>query len=445
LHGVCRAACVGAPLVELASGDFVQLSEERAMAVETVELQTKIVESKAALRRQLPNLSAIFADVEAALGAEVAEIAGRTAAGESVVPEVAYADIVAARVPAALPDLIRKRGCAVVRGVFSQAHAEAWDAELGDYLERNAYVSKAAAKAGLDRYFSTLGSNRPQIFGIYWSKPQVLARQSDGLATTRAWLNELWHWRSGATTHFTPDRQCAYADRIRRRAPGDATLGLSPHMDGGSVERWIDPAFQQVYRHVFSGEWQRYDPFDGAHRTAVKEIPSPAVCRMFRTYQGWTALTEQGPGDGTLLLLPIARSIVYVLLRALLEDVPPDSLCGAQPGRALGLLDLWHSALRPGIVSIPRMYPGDTVWWHPDLLHAVEDVNTGRGESNVMYISAAPECSKNREFLELQKPAFLSGKSSPDFAAEDYEVDFADRATLDDLTPRGRAQMGFDG
>ncbi|MGD0474452.1 MAG: YbiU family protein [Candidatus Velthaea sp.] len=414
------------------------------MAVETVELQTRIRESKAALRRGLPNLDAIFAEVAAEIGGEVAQIAERSAAGEPVVPEVAYADIVAARVPAALPDEIRRRGCAVVRGVFPAARVAAWNAELGEYLERNAYIAKSAAKAGLDRYFSTLNSSRPQIYGIYWSKPQVFARQSEELAATRAWLSNLWQWQTGPAVHFTPDRQCSYSDRIRRREPGDATLGLSPHMDGGSVERWIDPAFQSVYRHVFSGEWQRYDPFDGAYRTEVKEIPSPAVCRMFRTFQGWTALTEQGPGDGTLLLLPISRSIVYVLLRALLDDVAPDALCGAQAGRALGLLDPWHTALRAGIVPIPRMYPGDTIWWHPDLLHAVEDVNTGRGESNVMYISAAPACAKNRAFLELQKPAFLSGKSSPDFAAEDYEVDFADRATLDDLTARGREQMGFE-
>ena len=41
---------------------------------------------------------------------------------------------------------------------------------------------------------------------------------------------------------FDPDRECTYADRVRRRQPGDKTLGLSPHMDAGTVERWIDPA-----------------------------------------------------------------------------------------------------------------------------------------------------------------------------------------------------------
>jgi len=42
---------------------------------------------------------------------------------------------------------------------------------------------------------------------------------------------------------------------------------------------------------------------------------------MFRTFQGWTALTEQGPDDGTLQVLPVANAIAYVLLRALQADV----------------------------------------------------------------------------------------------------------------------------
>ena len=32
------------------------------------------------------------------------------------------------------------------------------------------------------------------------------------------------------------------------------------------------------------------------------------ICSAFRTFQGWTALTRQGPGDGTLKLVP-ARDI----------------------------------------------------------------------------------------------------------------------------------------
>ena len=36
-----------------------------------------------------------------------------------------------------------------------------------------------------------------------------------------------------------------------------------------------------------------------------------------------------------------------------------------------------------------------------------------------------------------------AGLSSPDFAPEDYEIDFAGRFTVEQLTPRGREQLGY--
>jgi hypothetical protein len=93
---------------------------------------------------------------------------------------------------------------------------------------------------------------------------------------------------------------------------------------------------------------------------------------MFRTFQGWMALTRQGRGDGTLQLIPIANAMMYVLLRALQDDVPEDELCGAAPGRALSVNPQYHSLLIEGLSSIPLMEPGDTVFWHSDVVHAVE-------------------------------------------------------------------------
>ncbi|HSK38999.1 MAG TPA: YbiU family protein, partial [Arenibaculum sp.] len=298
-------------------------------------------------------------------------------------------------------------------------------------------------KRGLDQYFSGLKSGRPQIFGIYWSKPQMQARQDPNLALARAWLNGLWRFDGPDGPVADPARECTYADRIRRREPGDKTLGLSPHMDGGSVERWLDPGFRTVYREVFSGNWRAYDPFDARGRMNTKEIPSPAVCSMFRTYQGWTALTRQGPRDGTLRLAPVTEGMGYMLLRALMDDVPEDDLCGARPGRALSATQEWHSSLLAAVVPIPTVEPGDTVWWHTDVVHAVGDEHAGNEYANVMYIGAAPDCAKNRAYLERQKPAFLAGKSPPDFAPEDYETGFEGRATVEDLTELGRRQMGF--
>jgi hypothetical protein len=89
------------------------------------------------------------------------------------------------------------------------------------------------------------------------------------------------------------------------------------------------------------------------------------------------------------------------------------------------------------------MQAGDTVFWHSDVIHAVEDAHRGTGYSNVMYISAAPACAKNDAYLRRQLPAFLKGESPPDFPADHFETDFAGRATEASLTPLGKAQLGF--
>jgi hypothetical protein len=393
-------------------------------------------------RRLAPNRDALrraYADVRDHVSRAVDRIAGEAAAGRPVIPELDYQDIANAAVPDSTRQSIRRHGCVVVRGVFPTRLASEWFAEVGEYLETNRYEEREAEKRGLDQYFSALKAGRPQIFNVYWSRPQVLARQDARLAETRAFLDRLWRYEGV----FNPDLQCTYADRLRRRQPGDTTLGLSPHMDAGTVERWIDPGFQKVYEHVFAGDWRGYDPFDARHRLDTREIPSPAVCSMFRTYQGWTALTRQGPNDGTLRLIPIAEGISYVLLRALQDDVDETDLCGAAPGRALGVSPEWHPDLIAGLVSIPEVMPGDTVFWHTDICHAVGDEHAGTEYASVIYIGSAPDCPKNRAYLARQRDAFLQGRSAPDFAPMDFEVDFTGRATVADLTDLGRAQMGM--
>lgn len=410
----------------------MSLIDNAAIARATVDFKTRFAD-------RAPELAAAYREADAHVRREADEIRRETAAGRPVVPEIDYASIRDGNVPESFRDSVRRRGCAVVRGVFPEAQIAAWNDALGRYLEDNRYYERAEEKSGLDQYFASLKSARPQIFGIYWSKPQVEARQDPKLAETRAFLNRLWRWEGA----FDPDRECAYADRTRRRAPGDRTLGLSPHMDAGSVERWLDPGYQDVYAKVLAGDWQAYEPFDGRYRLTTKEIPSSAVCSVFRTYQGWTALTPQGPRDGTLRLAPIANGIAYMLLRALQDDVAPDDLCGAKPGRALSATPDWHPALIAGVVSIPQVGPGDTVWWHPDIVHAVGEEHDGAEYASVLYIGAVPWCPKNSAYLAAQKAAFLEGRSAPDFAPEDYEVDFVGRATEADLTALGRAQMGF--
>lgn len=401
----------------------------------------QVVAFKRAMAPRRETLRRAFGEVKDHVSRAVDAIREAVADGRPVIPEIDYRDIRSGSVSEQARAAVRRTGCAVARGVFPASVASDWFAELGAYLQANNCEQREVEKRNLDRYFSALSAGKPQIFNVYWSRPQVMARQDPKLAETRAFLDRLWTYQGV----FDPDRQCTYADRVRRRQPGDKTLGLSPHMDHGTVERWIDPGYQRVYESVLAGDWRRFDPFDATHRLGTREIPSPAVCSVFRTYQGWTALTRQGPRDGTLRLIPIADGISYVLLRALQEDVAEDDLCGAKPGRALGISPQWHEELIAGLISIPEVQPGDTVWWHPDVCHAVGDEHTGKEYASVIYIGSAPDCAKNREYLPRQKAAFLTGRSAPDFAAMDFEVDFKGRAMEKDLTELGRKQMGFQG
>jgi len=405
-------------------------------------LPEAIRDAKQKLRQELPGYAAVFQEVENEMRRSVAAIVKERDAGETVIPVLHYSDVAAGTVSPEAIAQIRDRGACVIRETFAPEQARAWDDEIGRYVEENG-LNEKLANAAEDKYFGTLAAAKPQIYGIYWSRPQVQARQAESLTQVRRFLNRLWLSESEGLRHFDPDQVPVYADRIRRRPPGASSLGLSPHVDGGSVERWLGPNFRSVYRHVFSGDLQKYDAFDAAFRPEAEEFPPPAVCSMFRTFQGWTALTRQGRGDGTLQLIPIARSMAYILLRALQDDVPDTELCGAQPGRALSVNEQYHSLLLRATASIPLMEPGDTVFWHPDVVHAVENEHTGSGYSNVMYIGATVGCPKNSAYLGKQADAFLSGKTPPDFAPDNFEVDFRGRATEADLTPLGRSQLGL--
>jgi hypothetical protein len=412
------------------------------MPFEVENLPEAIRSVKSTLRRALPGYADAFRDVEDEIRRKVTEIVRERDAGEPVIPILPYSDIANGTVSADMVAKIKDRGACVIRNTFSVDQARAWDDEIARYVEENG-LNEKLAHAAEDKYFGTLAAAKPQIYGIYWSRPQVEARQSESLTRVRIFLNRLWLAESEGRRYFDAGEVPVYADRIRRRPPGSTSLGLSPHVDGGSVERWLDDNFRNVYRYVFSGDWRRYDPFDAAWRPEAREIPSPAVCSMFRTFQGWTALTRQGKGDGTLQLVPISRAMVYMLLRALQSDVPETDLCGAKPGRALSAEAEWHAPLLEALTSIPVMEPGDTVFWHPDVIHAVENEHKGQGYSNVMYIAATVGCEKNSAYLARQAPAFLSGNTPPDFAPDNFEVDFQGRATEADLTPLGRSQLGL--
>jgi len=228
---------------------------------------------------------------------------------------------------------------------------------------------------------------------------------------------------------------------IRFRKPGTSAK-LGPHWDSGSLSRWADSNYKESYRAVFDGDWENLDPFcvQGRGMANMDEH-----CSFFRAFQGWTSLTTSGPGDGTLRVLPLLKEVIaHVMMRPLLDDIPENMIPGYQPTKLFYLVPQIHSKLMNAMVSIPEVNPGDTVWWHCDLIHSVEEVHQGENTNTVLYIPVGPDCPSNRSYVEKAKACFLNGEVPPDFQnLANCETDFEDRATVEELNDVAKVMMGF--
>ena len=302
--------------------------------------------------------------------------------------------------------------------------AAAWDRDIVDYVESNRFFENYRGPG--DDFFGSVGS-KPEIYPIYWSQAQMQARQSDRMATVQAFLNHQWRHESDGVQWFDPDRDSLYPDRIRRRPEGANSNGLGTHLDPGTLDLWMTQAYQQAFRHLFDGTVEQYDPWDASHRTAGPQYPGSTMCSAFRTFQGWTALSDMDHDQGVLHTVPIPEAMGYLMLRPLLSDVADDDMCGVTVNRVFPASRQWHSVLLEALTGIPDVKAGDSVWWHCDMIHSVAPVQDQKGWGNVMYIPAAPWCPRNEAYAASVRKAFITGSSPSDFPDEDYERSWPNR------------------
>ena len=169
--------------------------------------------------------------------------------------------------------LLKRRGCAVVRGHFDRAEAEQWDRDVVDYVDSNHFFENYTGPA--DDFFGSLGAemSKPEIYPIYWSSAQMEARQHPRMATVQAFLNSQWISETDGHQWFDPEVDTLYPDRIRRRPPGADSGGLGTHLDPGTLDLWMTEGYQQHFRHLFSGDFAAYDPWDASYRTEAAQYP----------------------------------------------------------------------------------------------------------------------------------------------------------------------------
>jgi hypothetical protein len=408
------------------------------------DLPGAIREIKTALRARIAasgrSVDEVFAVVERRVRAAADDIASAKQRGEAVWPVISYADIAAGTVPQAQLSLLKRRGCLVVRGHFERDQALRWDRDIVDYVEGNRFFENYRGPG--DDFFGSVGS-RPEIYPIYWSSAQMEARQSVRMANVQSFLNSQWKHDSEGRTWFDPDRDSLYPDRIRRRPEGADSAGLGTHLDPGTLDLWMTAAYQKAFRHLFDGSVEQYDPWDAAYRTAGAQYPGSTMCSVFRTFQGWTALSDMDHDQGVLHTVPIPEAMAYLMLRPLLDDVPDDDMCGVTVNQVFPAGNKWHPDLIAALTGIPDVRAGDSVWWHCDMIHSVAPVEDQKGWGNVMYIPAAPWCPRNEAYAANVREAFVSGASPSDFPAEHYEKDWPDRFRPEQLNEIGRRGLNY--
>ncbi len=416
--------------------------ERRSRTPQDLKAATR--EIKAAIRTRIAasgrTVEAVWTVVEGQIAERVAEIEDARRRGEAIWPVIDYADIEAGTVSPETLDHLRRRGCVVIRGHFERDQALAWDQDIVDYVERNHFFEDYSGPA--DDFFGSVGS-RPEIYPVYWSTAQMQARQSDRMARVQSFLNHRWTYESDGVRWFDPDRDSLYPDRIRRRPPGANSGGLGAHLDPGTLDLWMTSAYQQAFRHLFDGSVERYDPWDAAHRTAGPTYPGTTMTSAFRTFQGWTALSDMAADQGVLHTVPIPEAMAYLMLRPLLSDVAEDDMCGTTVNQVFPAIEKWHPLLMRALSGIPDVRAGDSVWWHCDMIHSVAPVRDQQGWGNVMYIPAAPWCPRNEAYAAKVREAFLNGDSPSDFPEEHYERNWPDRFKPEQLNVTGRRGLGI--
>ena len=142
-----------------------------------VQIEKNIEKQKIKLKKLSHNYKINFENIEKKILIDVEEVEKLKIQNKKIIPEINYQNIKNKLINNEVVNLVKKRGCVVIRNVFEKEKVIKWNREIEQYIDENNYYEDQKEKAGLDQYFSDLQSGKTQIFGLYWSKPQIEARQ----------------------------------------------------------------------------------------------------------------------------------------------------------------------------------------------------------------------------------------------------------------------------
>ncbi|KAJ6553578.1 hypothetical protein DFH09DRAFT_1166934 [Mycena vulgaris] len=419
----------------------------------------RFVEIKRAIAAQNPNFEQNLRKAWTEVLAELEQVTKAIAKeGSAYIPQVSFADL--DKLSEAQIADIKRKGTVVIKDVVDDAQAQGWKDSLEEFIKANPQVEG-------------FPEEDKQFFYLYWTKAQVQARAHPNVLAAATWLNGLYRVKFGRAPEgvdlATP---LSYADRFRIRHPGVSWGYHPPHVDGGAIERWEDENFRACFADILSGAWMKHDPYALEPRLDARTslYRRPNQSSVFRTFQGWLALSKTGPQQGTLKVFPdVLLSNAYLILRPFFRPLVPansEDILDAKnwefdistpdfPGIFVGENDSGFSGphptneLHPHLVldmtmtPVPAVNPGDTVFWHCDVVHSVEQEHTGSEDSAVMYIPAVPLTPANARYVARQKEEFLKGLPPPDFPVTIAGVGFIGLGKDEDVEGPGRKAMGL--
>ncbi|KAH8657776.1 hypothetical protein BX600DRAFT_59064 [Xylariales sp. PMI_506] len=370
--------------------------------------------------------------------------------GTDAIPVLEMADVRENGLSDAVRAELKAKGCCVVRGVVAEDEANTLFQDLKEFVADN----KGAIKGW--------PIESPAMLNLYNSPTQVAVRTHPNQIMLQRLLNSLYHDETGESSA----EPLSYTDATRIRPPHQEFLGLGPHIDAGSLCRWADPQYRKVYDRIFAGSPELHDAYDlGVRKDADQSLfPAKAHSAVFRSFQGWTALTPASPSRGTLMLYPEVKTVsAYLVLRPFFSppEDPEDIMDASKwtfdatsthfPGtmkdqsQRLSPTSHPHLRLKECVSYIPPMKPGDTVWWHTDMCHAVDPEHIGPNEASVVYVAACPTTKINKAFVKEQLKAALAGIAPPDKVGVNCsEPKLKGYKGFDHISAEGKKVLGFD-
>ncbi|KAF5387485.1 hypothetical protein D9757_006555 [Collybiopsis confluens] len=367
-------------------------------------------------------------------------------------------------------DEIRRIGTVVIKDIVEDEDARGWQKSLKDFVKANPDVpgqfSHTPHRGPARLEFSK--QDFPQTTNSFSSCME--ARSHPNVLAASTWLNNLYRDSSRSNIEGVDlSTPLTYADRFRMRHPGGGWTFFSPHIDGGSIERWQDDAFRSCFDDILSGDWRKHDPFALSGRLEARSslYDRANQASVFRTFQGWLAMSETAPTQGTLKVFPdLLLSNAYIILRPFFRplvtsspeildlknwvyDISYDEFPGIYPwdggyaGPRPTPVSHPHMMLETTMTSVPKVMPGDAVFWHCDVVHSVEVDHTGQEDSAVMYIPAVPTTPNNKAYIEKQKDSFLKSVSPPDFPRRSQAFPGIAREVGDLISSEGVLAMGL--